>query len=236
MDQAGGERFLHDSQHYPEREAAWQAEFGAQWEARARLVTAFDGLSGATFLVAAAVPILYLAVHSAVWQVVLFLGVLLLLALCGGFGFSALAERFRDPPRPQMPIPDERALHSEPVLLFDQNPEADINPRFVHYRPCDPHDSRDPPDWSKRRKSCFGRDHNCCRLCEAEKDLHTHHVIPRYRRGSHSLQNLIALCAKCHEAQEYYGHDRLIELRRSDPIRESLPISRTGQLELKLPS
>jgi HNH endonuclease len=183
LDKAGGERFLHDDKIYPERDAAWQLEFGHK---RIRQSWIIDGL----------------------------------LAVCSSLGFKS-AQKFRVPLPPQKPIKNEQALRSMRQLLFDGNPEADLNAEFLYYKPASPQDSYAPPDWNFRRRKCLERDEYCCQLCQNSTDLDVHHVIPRSRDGSHSLQNLITLCVKCHGEQKYYGHDWLIS-RNHEEWRERL--------------
>ena len=42
------------------------------------------------------------------------------------------------------------------------------------------------------------RDNNVCYVCENNKDLEVHHVLPRKLGGKNEEDNLITLCAKCH--------------------------------------
>jgi len=48
------------------------------------------------------------------------------------------------------------------------------------------------------RNKILDRDKFKCRICNAEVNLHIHHIIPRQFGGSHEENNLITLCAKCH--------------------------------------
>lgn len=126
----------------------------------------------------------------------------------GGIIFFAITKWFAHPPRPKRPEKDERALSSRPKLFFYPNREADGNPELVYSK------YGYPSDWDERREKCLRRDEHCCRLCGRKREfyrLHAHHVIPIAHGGSHSLQNLIILCEKCHHRQEYYGHKYLIE-------------------------
>jgi len=214
LDEAGGERFVVETELYPERQAAWQAEFGKQWEMRSRLSNRLNRFSALAFISAGVILVaLYFSIQFVAAPAVLYLVVLLIVDLCVCFGLSTLAEKCKGSPPPNKPQKNPIALSSEPTLLFDGNSNADLNPKFTHYRPCNPQDSPYPPDWNERRIKCFIRDNRQCRLCKEQKrNLQAHHVIPRSRDGSHSLQNLITLCAKCHEKQEYYGHKTFIEV------------------------
>jgi HNH endonuclease len=192
MDEAGGERYLHELKLWPERNLAWKNEFGKQWDTEQLIITKIEQsfiLSGLSYFA----------------------------ELFGRDFVSILARSNRCPPPPRSPVKDKFALSSSPELLFDGKPEADLNVNFVHYKPPNPQDDPYPPDWDFRRRKCLDRDKDkehgvyCCRLCQGINSLIVHHVMPRSRGGSHSLQNLITLCAKCHDAQKYYGHDSLLE-------------------------
>lgn len=126
-------------------------------------------------------------------------------------------------PRP----PGKRARGGSPELLFDNDKETDSNRWFVQSElfDCDEEtdldpnfigfEIGDPPGWKERSKECKQRDDNRCCLCGKKENLHVHHVIPKSYGGSHSLQNLVTLCQRCHNDQEYYGHKELIEKSRS---------------------
>jgi hypothetical protein len=124
--------------------------------------------------------------------------------ILGDIVFFVITKWLDHPPRPKRPEKDDKVLRSWPKLFFDRNIEADVNSEFVYFKP------GYPPDWDERREKCLRRDGHCCRLCGRKREfyiLHTHHVILIARGGSHSLQNLIILCEKCHEDQGYYGHN-----------------------------
>ena len=40
---------------------------------------------------------------------------------------------------------------------------------------------------------------NTCLLCKAKEIEHFHHIIPRSRRGSNTIENIAGLCGSCHE-------------------------------------
>jgi 5-methylcytosine-specific restriction endonuclease McrA len=42
------------------------------------------------------------------------------------------------------------------------------------------------------------RDGHCCRFCDFRLALHVHHIIPRSKRGTNELGNLITLCPNHH--------------------------------------
>jgi hypothetical protein len=170
LDEAGGERFVVETELYPERQAAWQAEFGKQWEMRSRLSNRLNRFSALAFISAGVILVaLYFSIHFGAAPAVLYLGVLLIVDLCVCFGLSTLAEKCKGSPPPNKPQKNPIALSSEPTLLFDGNSNADLNPKFTHYRPCNPQDSPYPPDWNERRIKCFIRDNRQCRLCKEQK-------------------------------------------------------------------
>jgi hypothetical protein len=147
-------------------------------------------------------------------------------ALTGTRNLPPAPENDPLPPAPQ-PL-NRKALSGCPQLLFDFR-EEDLNPNFVDVQAEFIFDKKmeldgcsnqyanwgEPPDWNERSKRCKQRDGKCCILCSEKKNLAAHHVIPKSKRGSHSLQNLITLCQRCHFEQEYYGHKFLVELTHS---------------------
>ncbi|TYS18475.1 HNH endonuclease [Rossellomorea vietnamensis] len=52
------------------------------------------------------------------------------------------------------------------------------------------------------KKSVKDRDEWRCVVCEAEKDLHVHHKIPRRLGGPNHKDNLVTLCNSCHKVIE----------------------------------
>jgi two-component system response regulator (stage 0 sporulation protein F) len=132
-----------------------------------------------------------------------------------GATFVRNPTKLKPPTSPQSKTP---ALCGHPQLLFDGNKKADLTPGLVYYYPLElftDSKSRNPPDWKERSYKCKQRDQFCCALCGKKRILVAHHVIPKYERGSHSLQNLITLCAECHDKQKYYGHDKVLEQIRA---------------------
>jgi 5-methylcytosine-specific restriction endonuclease McrA len=117
---------------------------------------------------------------------------------------------------PTLPQSKTPALCGHPQLLFDGNKQADLTPSLVYYYPLElfaDSKRRNPPDWKERKNKCKQRDQSRCALCGKTRILAAHHVIPKYERGSHSLQNLITLCDRCHYEQKYYDHEK--KLKRS---------------------
>lgn len=41
--------------------------------------------------------------------------------------------------------------------------------------------------------------HGKCLLCEAQKIVHYHHLVPRSKGGSNTLENIAGLCEECHD-------------------------------------
>lgn len=69
---------------------------------------------------------------------------------------------------------------------------------------CETHESY-PPDWKDRREKVLSRDGYECSVCgypngfkRKSRDLHVHHIIPLYKGGTNSLNNLTTLCHVCH--------------------------------------
>jgi len=54
----------------------------------------------------------------------------------------------------------------------------------------------------KLRKKVRERDGHECQFCESEENLHTHHIVPKKAGGSDSKENLITVCASCHNTIE----------------------------------
>jgi len=48
------------------------------------------------------------------------------------------------------------------------------------------------------RRAVYLRDNYACALCEDDRAIHVHHIIPRRAGGTNSLDNLICLCPLCH--------------------------------------
>jgi 5-methylcytosine-specific restriction endonuclease McrA len=51
------------------------------------------------------------------------------------------------------------------------------------------------------RKQALQRDAWRCQICGSPKDLQVHHLTKRSRLGDDVLDNLITLCAPCHDLQ-----------------------------------
>ena len=48
------------------------------------------------------------------------------------------------------------------------------------------------------RKAVYRRDHYRCVLCDSTDGLQIHHAIPRGKGGADVIQNLAAVCWRCH--------------------------------------
>ncbi|MFB5165149.1 HNH endonuclease [Parageobacillus toebii] len=55
------------------------------------------------------------------------------------------------------------------------------------------------------------RDGYACYVCEDTKTLEVHHILPRKLGGSHSEDNLVTLCTKCHRAIETGNKEHAIK-------------------------
>lgn len=63
-------------------------------------------------------------------------------------------------------------------------------------------------DWSERRKSVIRRAGFRCQVCASEGRLHVHHRT-YVNRGNERPEDMIALCAGCHEL--FHKHGKLAE-------------------------
>ncbi|WP_025025718.1 HNH endonuclease [Caldalkalibacillus mannanilyticus] len=48
------------------------------------------------------------------------------------------------------------------------------------------------------KEAVLRRDSYHCYICENDKELEVHHVLPRRLGGNHELDNLVTLCKRCH--------------------------------------
>lgn len=55
-------------------------------------------------------------------------------------------------------------------------------------------------EYQALRNKVLERDDWRCQWCGAGNDLHVHHLKSRGKLGDDTMENLITLCAKCHEA------------------------------------
>jgi len=53
------------------------------------------------------------------------------------------------------------------------------------------------------RKQVLQRDGWRCQGCGASQNLQVHHLIRRSKLGADALDNLITLCATCHQSQHH---------------------------------
>jgi 5-methylcytosine-specific restriction endonuclease McrA len=54
-------------------------------------------------------------------------------------------------------------------------------------------------EYQALRKQVLRRDGWRCQFCGTSNNLHVHHVKSRSSLGDDEIQNLITLCANCHE-------------------------------------
>jgi len=67
-------------------------------------------------------------------------------------------------------------------------------------------------EWSERRKSVIRRAGFRCQICASEGRLHVHHRT-YVRRGVERIEDMVALCADCHEL--FHLHGKLAESGRA---------------------
>jgi 5-methylcytosine-specific restriction endonuclease McrA len=58
----------------------------------------------------------------------------------------------------------------------------------------------DPGAYKALSREVLGRDSWRCQNCGTSENLQVHHIQARSKLGPDSLENLITLCAGCHEA------------------------------------
>jgi HNH endonuclease len=86
--------------------------------------------------------------------------------------------------------------------------EAVEDSYFTHVEPCYRRHSGQPPDWHWRRHFVLERDGKRCVECKRpgyKVALHIHHVTPQVFGGDHDLDNLVALCVRCHRKKHGKG-------------------------------
>ncbi len=69
-------------------------------------------------------------------------------------------------------------------------------------------------NWQKLRLEVLQRDNYQCQNCyKSSHTLDVHHIIPRHRKGLDVLNNLVALCIKCHKLLELVPYHLFIKMR-----------------------
>ena len=208
LDANGGEKFIRQTERCPKEHADWRARYGLQWWTFRILDYASRGLAA---LAAPAICFVW-GVCGNKWEKQLGPPLFLLLpyVLLGAsfipvLAVSACEKRWPCPAPPSAPPRTGNALWSNPTVVIDGTCGLDGNPQWVNFP------NGYPPDWSERKARCRQRDKESCRLCGSNKRLHVHHIKPVSSGGSHTLQNLITLCRRCHMRQKYYDHRVLVE-------------------------
>lgn len=83
--------------------------------------------------------------------------------------------------------------------------------------------------WQKLRKQVLERDNYTCQQCyESKNDLDAHHIFPKNKYGLDTLNNLVAVCRKCHGIIEPHFEELDKEISRGFVA----PISKQGKLRL----
>ncbi len=67
--------------------------------------------------------------------------------------------------------------------------------------------------WLQLREQVLKRDDYTCQICGKQGTLIAHHIIPVRLSGEDELENLIALCRKCHGREEPKSRKRATLLR-----------------------
>lgn len=88
-------------------------------------------------------------------------------------------------------------------IWMSKNMEGDKNPAWLGGI------SKDFSKWGSRgqyrrlRYLVFKRDNYTCQICEKQKDLNIHHVIPYKISKNNDLENLITICRSCHSKEDW---------------------------------
>lgn len=53
-------------------------------------------------------------------------------------------------------------------------------------------------------------------LCGCRNNLHSHHIVFRSQGGDDSLENLVTVCARCHDL--IHNHKVLVEITQDGPV------------------
>ena len=65
----------------------------------------------------------------------------------------------------------------------------------------------DPEAYGQLCRKVLERDGWRCQICGRTESLQVHHIQPRSLVGDDTAENLIALCATCHEKAHRQGKD-----------------------------
>ena len=83
----------------------------------------------------------------------------------------------------------------------------------------------DSNEWKLARKATLARDSGTCVTC-GDPATEVDHLIPRYRGGTHELDNLQALCSTCHKTRTRMQAKQRAQQKRNRtprPVRGSVP-------------
>jgi len=101
--------------------------------------------------------------------------------------------------------------------------EEPYDPAYADY-PSDEY----PPDWDARRRRVLERDANRCQSCGVRNTrvddvwLEVDHVVPKADGGGHGLDNLQALCPRCH-AEKHADNEAVQRRAREFDRRNTRP-------------
>ena len=96
---------------------------------------------------------------------------------------------------------------------------------------------RPRPERKLTRLEVFNRDQYICQYCGKEsRQLTLDHVIPRYRGGEHTWENVVSACIPCnrHKAGRTPEQAGMRLIRRPSPPRDKLPFYIPLQLKSQL--
>lgn len=99
-----------------------------------------------------------------------------------------------------------RLIYPEPTFKASYPTSPTITP--VSHRP---HFDQMWAGQSYDREEILRRDNLTCQICghkKQRKNLEVHHIIPRAKGGTDSIENLVTLCKHCHDREDWYEHVR----------------------------
>jgi len=75
----------------------------------------------------------------------------------------------------------------------------------------------EPEEYAELCQKVLQRDKWRCRNCGFRSELHVHHIVYRSLGGDDSLENLLVLCARCHDGIHVDEQDGVMGLVIATP-------------------
>ena len=87
------------------------------------------------------------------------------------------------------------------VLKREYHKARDAFYRYVriHHNKMDWYEYMQSPEWQRLRNEALRRDKYVCQLCGEGKNLHVHHVSYEHVGTARELDDVVCLCARCHD-------------------------------------